>query len=141
MNMKLSAANVRATLTDCLFKDDEVTNGVPPNDAVTAEGVMARYAFHPERLAGHRQDIASMLSELPDDFKSDGGGGMSFLNACYTKGGEHWGEHPDMDSLFVLGIGAGLAKYPLPRDMWSILPGGMPYITIDSKALESAAVV
>jgi hypothetical protein len=55
-----------------------------------------------------------------------------------TKHGEHWGEHPTMGMLFALGIGAGLASYPIPREMWSALPGGVPYVTIDSDAIKAA---
>ena len=36
-----------------------------------------------------------------------------------------------MEQLFVLGMGLGLVKYGLPRSMWNVLPGGMPYISID----------
>ncbi len=36
-----------------------------------------------------------------------------------------------MEALVVLGIASGFVKYPMPREMWSALPGGMPYIVID----------
>jgi hypothetical protein len=35
-----------------------------------------------------------------------------------------------MEMLFCLGIGMGLAKWLLPKNMWSALPGGMPYVGI-----------
>jgi hypothetical protein len=73
-----------------------------------------------------------MLSDLPDEFQASGGGGWSFLNACMTKTGEQWtGMHPTMDKLFMLGIAAGKARWLMPRDMWSVLPGGMPYVSVN----------
>jgi len=53
------------------------------------------------------------------------------LNACYTKAGEHWGEHVSMDRLFTLGQAAGYVKCCLPRELWPALPGSMPYYVID----------
>ena len=35
-----------------------------------------------------------------------------------------------MDALFCLGIGLDVAGYVLPRDMWTVFQGGMPYIFI-----------
>ena len=35
--------------------------------------------------------------------------------------------------LVVLGIGVGMVAYSLPRDVWNILPGGVPYVIIDTK--------
>lgn len=79
-----------------------------------------------------------MLSDLPITFMSDEGGGMSLLSACFTKDGVQWGEHVLVEGLFALAEGVGLAKPSLPREFWSILPGSMPYYTIDSTALNEA---
>jgi hypothetical protein len=43
-----------------------------------------------------------------------------------------------MEALFVLGIALNLAKYSAPREVWSSLPGRMPYITIDSDKITKA---
>lgn len=137
--MKLTAENVRAVATDCLFTDAEYPAGVElPDGAVVVEGIVNKYGFHPARLEAHRADVAGMLGQLDDSFKSAGGGGMSFLNACVDRDGNHWAEHPTMGLLFGLGIGLGLARYTMPRDMWSVLPGSVPYITVDSEKLNDA---
>lgn len=130
--MKLTADNVRTIVKDCLFTDEEIkqNNGQTPADAVLAEGIMTAFGFNKSRLESHRDDVASMLAELPDDFHEGKGGGMSFLNACMTRDGEHWGEQPTMDELFVLGMGLGLVSSLMPRPMWKILPGGMPYYVV-----------
>lgn len=116
---------------DCLFKDDELVDGKPEGGFKIGEGVMLRTGFHPGRLQSHEQKIIDILSELPDDFKSSGGGGMSFLNLCMDKTGHQWGEHRNCDQLIALGNAIGKVKFPLPREVWSSLPGGVPYLMID----------
>lgn len=88
------------------------------------------FGFHPGRLESHREQVKAMLAELDDSFQAKGGGGMSFLNACMTKDGEQWGEHRNMEQLFVLGIGLGLAKWLSDRSLWRAMPGGMPYVVV-----------
>ena len=122
---------VEATLIDCLFTDEEAPDGKPPKDAVMAEGILRNFGLHPQRLESHREEVKGWLDLLSDDFRYGGGGGMSFLNACYDRNGEQWtGLHLRMEQLFVLGIGLGMARWTLPREMWDVLPGGMPYVTV-----------
>jgi len=72
-----------------------------------------------------------MLNQLPDDFKKSGGGGMSFLNICIDKEGNHWTDlHQTMDELVTMGIACQKAAFLMPREMWSVLPGGMPYVVL-----------
>jgi hypothetical protein len=133
---KLTAERVRDTLTYCLFNMDEIVDGDPPEDAIMVDGIVNPFALHPGRALEKRGEIAEMLSQLEDGFFAGRGGGMSFLRACYTRDEEHWGEHRDMDALFVLGLAVGLVTHALPREMWSALPGGMPYFIIDIKPQE-----
>jgi hypothetical protein len=130
--MELTAQNVNEVAKHCLFRDDEIGEGEAaiPSNAIIVDGIVGRYGFHPDRLSERKADIASMLDDLPDEFKEGHGGGMSFLNACMTKNGTHWGEHPTMGMLFALGIGVDLAAYTFPREMWNALPGGVPYVTV-----------
>ena len=126
---------VGAAFSDCLFRDDEMVDGVPTPAPVAVEGVSARVGFHPGRLEAHRAQVAGWLALLPDQFRASGGGGWSFLNACDDRNGVQWtGLHMRMDQLFALGIGLGLARWQLPRDMWEALPGGMPYVVVDVPA-------
>ena len=128
--MKLTVENVETVFKDCLFKDEEIVNGQPPADFVKVEGIVQTFGFHPGRLAAHRDDIKSMLEELPEPFQAKGGGGWSFLNACMTKDDVQWGEQRNVEQLLVLGIGSKLATILLPRDLWSVLPGGVPYFSV-----------
>lgn len=121
----LTASRVEEIFMDCLFR-----YGEPTETHIVGEGVMTKAGFHPERLAGHKDEIRSMLHQLSDDFLEDKGGGMSFLNACVTRDGDQWGEHCNIDQLLALGAATGQAKVLMPREMWSMFPGGMPYFSV-----------
>lgn len=121
----LTAENVETVFRDCLFRDGEDTA-----QAQIVEGVVSKFGFHPDRLAAHKTEIAEMLDGLPDEFKMAKGGGWSFLNACMTKRGDQWGEHRNIEQLLALGIASDQAKMLMPREMWKVLPGGMPYFAV-----------
>lgn len=128
----INPEQVLATFYACLFEPEEVQDGKPPDNAVVVDGIMAKYAFHPARLASHRDEVKGWLALLPVEFQADGGGGWSFLNACYQADGHQWtGLHERMEQLFCLGMGLGFVKCQMPREMWSIIPGGMPYYGVD----------
>lgn len=126
MDTVLDADRVREIFLDCLSRDGEDTS-----NHIKAEGITTTVGFNPNRLNGHKAEIVAMLDELPDGFKKSGGGGMSFLNACNDKHGNQWtGFHRTMEQLFQLGVAIGKVECLLPREMWSILPGDMPYYTV-----------
>lgn len=133
--MKLTSDNVEKVFLDCLYREEEILGipeGQPPEGAVLIKGIIINTGLHPERLKGHLEDIRSMLSELPDGFSHDKGGGMSFLAACNTKEGTQWTSfHEIIDLLFVLGVGTKLVRLCAPRELWGALPGGMPYYVLN----------
>ncbi|MCF0059900.1 hypothetical protein MUK70_11675 [Dyadobacter chenwenxiniae] len=125
--MKLTTQNVREMFEDCSFKEHN-----NPELLWTIEGVKLKANLHINMLSLKRSEIESMLSELPDSFKSSIGGGWSFLNMCITNNEEQWCDlHETMDQLFCLGYGIGKLRFLVPREMWDVLPGGVPYIVID----------
>jgi hypothetical protein len=123
--MELTSSNVEKIFEDCLFKDGEDTS-----TAILVDGVLSKFGFHPDRIVSHKGEIGEMLRSLPDDFHLNKGGGMSFMNACVTKDGIQWGEHRNIEQLLVLGIASGQAKILMPRNMWNLFPGGMPYFVV-----------
>ena len=125
----LTAENVETIFRDCLFRDGEDTS-----QAKIVEGVVSKFGFHPTRLETHKSEIAEMLDGLPDEFRADKGGGWSFLNARMTKSGDQWGEHRNIEQLLTLGIATEQAKMLMPREMWNVLPGGMPYFAVCAQA-------
>jgi hypothetical protein len=126
--MKLTSENVIKITKNCLFKEEEAQD-----NAIIVECITGRFHFHPERLKSHEEDIKSMLSELPENFREDfKSQGWSFIAACDNNKGEQWtGMHRIMESLFALGMGVNRAKFLAPREMWNSLPGGMPYLSIN----------
>jgi hypothetical protein len=123
--MELSPQNVTNIVLDCLFQEGEAQD-----DVVKAEGITARMGFHPARLNSHKDDIKEMLALLPIEFSE--GGGWSFLNLCNDRNGSLWtGDHAIMETLCVLAIATGLGQWTMPKEMWSVLPGQMPYFTIN----------
>jgi hypothetical protein len=124
--MKLTAENVSNVFKYCLFNEGEDST-----NHVVGEAVKMKVGFHPERLSSHKEQIEKMLNQLPDTFKANSGGGCSFLEACVTADGYHWGEHANIDELLSLGNAIGKASFLMPRDMWHIFPGGMPYFVIN----------
>lgn len=123
--MELTAKNVNQVFLDCLFKSEDDLS-----KTVEATGVILKCKFNPERLESHREDIKSMLGQLPDEFMEKTGGGWSFLNACMTKDGTHWGEHTNIDKLLCLGLAIGKVEFCLGREYWNLFPGGVPYFMI-----------
>lgn len=135
----LTAENVELVYRACLFTDDEFPGEVSletlPQGAIVTDGVLNQTGFHAGRIQEHRTEILGMLSELPVGFRADSGGGWSFLQGCVREDGEQWtGMHRTVDMLFQLGQAIGVVKYALPRDFWSALPGGMPYLVLSLPA-------
>lgn len=127
--MKLNTAEVHETLKECLYTEEELkaSSVMPPEGAVLVQGLTRNFGFEPTRVKERVEKVSEMLAELKDLDK-----GVSFLTLCYDKDDEMWGQHMDMEALVVLGIATGLLKYCLPKEMWSVLPGGMPYIILSS---------
>lgn len=124
--INLTPTVVEELYAECLFRDGEATDG-----AVISEGIMSTAGFHPGRIKASSGKIRSLLARLPDDFRESEGGGMSFLNACHDRDGDLWTrDQRIMDLLFQLGVAVGAAKCLMTRDLWSSLPGGMPYYSV-----------
>lgn len=102
--------------------------------ALVVDGIMRKFGFSAAKVAENREAIRTLLDELPAEFHKSGGGGMSFLNMPMDKHGNQWGEQSTAEALYALGSAAGMAKFCLPRAFWSSLPGGVPYIVVDTTA-------
>ena len=122
----LKSSRVEEIFRDCLYKVGESTD-----DHIPVEGIVIHVGLNPTRVQDHRTEIESMLGELPDEFKASGGGGWSFLNACNDRHGRQWTDyHQRMEQLFILGMAIGKVELQLPRELWNVLPGGMPYYIV-----------
>ena len=128
----IDADRVNEIFHDCLYAEEELKDGKPiEGEPVRAEGIMNNVGFHPGRLESYRKEVRGMLEGLPLEFRRTVGDGWTFLNACNDRNGRQWTSfHQRMEQLFQLGIGLGLAKCLVPREMWSMMPGGMPYYSV-----------
>lgn len=101
-------------------------------DVVEIEGIVHTFALSEARVESHREEIRSFVNQLPSQFFKDVGGGWSFLNLCMREDGVQWtGLHLVCEQLYALAAILGMAKIQLPRELWSALPGGVPYIVFD----------
>ncbi len=128
--MNLTPQIVDLTFRYCLYNDDEVVDGKIAEgqpDPKFVQGLTATYGFHPERIAEKTPTVRDLVAELPESFHE----GMSFLAACNNRDGDLWtGSHLTMDQLFCLGMATGVVECCAPREMWSMLPEGMPYYKV-----------
>lgn len=124
--MELTSKNVEDIIKDCLAEDEENPNGIQ------IEGILHTYLLDTVKLEVHREDIRSMIEQLPKEFLKSGGGGWSFLNLCMRADGVQWtGLHWVQEQFFAIAAGLSMAKIQIPRNLWSAFPGGMPYIVFD----------
>ena len=120
----LSSDNVCEVYKDCLLEDSEVSNNMPLVDFVVGEGVRKVGVFNSSRLALNKDKIINMIDSI-----SNIDNGLSFLSMSIDKDGFLWtGEQSVVDLLVQLGVACEVLEYPLPREMWEFLPGGVPLI-------------
>lgn len=127
--VRLSTEYVQDLGCRCMFAEEDLIDGNPPPDRlIEVDGIVIRFGFDRTRIEANKDEIRAALAELPDSFRE----GMSFLNACNDRHGNQWtGFHQTMALLFSLGIAAGMVKFCFPREMWGVLPGGMPYYIVE----------
>lgn len=122
IKLEQMAEKVEESFRRCLFEENEDTSNY-----VEVCGISCNYGLHPQRLEGERENIKAILEELPEEFKK----GYTFLALCYDKEKRLWtGDQRICEQLVVMAIGLKLMSYCLPYEMWSALPGGMPYVII-----------
>ena len=128
--MELTEGNVKTLMEACMAQTKEEV-------CTVVEGIAHSYGMVLARVAENEETIVDLLAQLPVEFHEATGGGRSFLNACNNREGRQWADlHMSMESLFVLGMAAGWVKCLLPRDMWKVLPGEMPYYMVTTEKFE-----
>jgi hypothetical protein len=135
---RLSSTQVDQLFRSCLWDDEQIA-GLAYEEiqarSFVAEGVVHTVGFDPAKIQRARPRIDDMLDELDPKFAQ----GWSFLNLCWDRHGEQWtGFHLVVEQLVQMGMAIGRVRYCLPRDMWSALPGAMPYVIVSPKATAEA---
>jgi hypothetical protein len=136
----ITSEAVEEIFNDCLFKEEELVDGKPNREFTAVEGLVHKVGFHPDRIISHKDEIITLLNELNDNFHQGKGGGWSFLNACVDKNDNQWGEQMNVEQLVMLGIAIKRVQYAMPREMWSMFPGGVPFFTISDKDILEPAI-
>ena len=120
----LTAEKVNQLYAKCSLVEDEVKDDEPLVDFVLGEGVRNITVFSAERIENNKAEIAMLFDELAGIDV-----GISFLTMCVDQYDRQWtGLHSTVDLLVQLGIASGVIEYTLPREMWDIFPGAMPYV-------------
>ena len=123
INVHNMASQVNLAFRKCLFREEE-----DKTNYVRVEGLTNIFCLHPERLEEQRELVKACLDELPPIFKE----GYSFLKLCENKDGDLWtGMQRTCQELVVMAVGLNLMSYCLPREVWPVLPGGVPYVIIN----------
>jgi hypothetical protein len=85
--------------------------------------------FDPECLNTHRQEIISILDQLPGTFRP-GSGGDSFGAMDSDEYGAPWTSSlADVECLLLLGVAIERIEYVDPREIWDKYPRS-PYVWI-----------
>lgn len=137
--MELTVPNVETLLKECMFRPEELIPGKEgleqcPVGALLVSAVMRKVALHPGRVEENREKIVELLKQLPERFDIKVGGGFTFLMACMRRDGIQWGEHIHIEMLISLGMAAKHLRFVMPRDLWMVFPGGVPYFQISLDA-------
>jgi hypothetical protein len=123
------AKTVNEIFMDCLYEEKDLPEDKStPKDAVLAEGLTLNVGFHPEKLKSHRQEIIEVIKEMPDAFIKGNAEPIDchfYLHRGLKKCAL---QHQTMEELVLLAIASELGGYCLPRETWSALPGGVPYV-------------
>ena len=130
--LELTAKNVETIFLDCLFRQDEIEDAKPKPglEMVAVKGIIQSFGFNKVRVDLHKEEIRQLLSQLPEPFREDIGGGWTFLNGCVKQNGDQWGEQRNVEQLMALGIASEQAKIQTPKELWDVLPGGVPYFSV-----------
>lgn len=112
---------------------DSLADKIDADGVIKVEAIVNSFAFDAAKIARNRVRIRGVLSVMHSNFHKHQGGGWSFLQLPMDADGIQWGEQVDAERLTALAIAAGMGKFTLPRDMWNVLPGGMPYVVFDTR--------
>ncbi|MCK5285925.1 MAG: hypothetical protein KAJ58_01715 [Candidatus Pacebacteria bacterium] len=136
MEKVLTKERVESIFMDCIFKSGESVGSYVP-----AQGIHSSVGFHPRRIIEYQNEIIEMLDELPDKFREIEG--APFKDAYYDKNGKQWTcIGTMMEQLFQLGLAIGKVSFQNSREVWPLLPGGLPrYRILDELILVEHQVV
>jgi hypothetical protein len=117
--MKLTSQNVNDTLLKCLYREEEITRRgreVIMKEAKIVKGLQAQFGLKPSVVEEQRENIESMLMQLPPSFffREEG---ESYVNAVVDGMGKQWTDfHQRVDELICLGLAIDAIKFAPQTD-------------------------
>jgi len=129
---KLTSQRVDELYTTCLSQSEE-------NTAVTIKGIILSATFSVANLNAVKEDIVELIMQLPEGaFKGSKDNGLSFLTLCHDKDEEQWTSfHACVERLMMLAMCIQRCVFLMPRNMWKVLPGGLPYLLFNTEDFTS----
>lgn len=123
---------VKEIMMDCLGEEN-----MDQANLLVVQGITRVFGFQRDKIAARRKDIRHLLMQLHPTFRKSSGGGWSFVYmTCRGENMEEtWGGQIHAEELFCIGVAAELAACLVPREFWSSLPYGVPYIGFDDTIL------
>lgn len=123
--IRLTTENVTDIFNRCLY----VANSHGKSSPLNVEGFENNFTFDTEALQEQKHNIEALLDQLPASFKN----GWSFWEMYRTDDGHNWTTSlQSMEALMALGIAIQKIRYVLPKESWWSLPGGAPYVILNS---------
>ena len=120
----IDSSRVSKLFMECMFNDVE---DAKIHEPVIVEGIKIAIGLHPQYLEEHKSEINDIIDQLPTEFSK----GFSFLGLSNDINGNQWtGMHQVMEQILLLGLAIKRMEYCAPKELWSSLPGGMPYLFI-----------
>lgn len=120
----IESEKVTETFMSLLFADEEITDNKTPKNTVVVEGLTGSFGLHAGRLQENKKAIVEWIAQLPSKIDE----GCSFLELCNDNQGNQWTSFQrTVEQLMVMGLAVGCVKCCTPRELWSILPGCVPY--------------
>lgn len=108
----------------CCINENDFCDGELVGDFTISEGINGNTIFMTDRLNQYRNDIYECIEMLPGLNR-----GNSFLKLFDDKKGKRWTTNQDvLDKLIQLGVATEIIYYPIPKDSWHKLPGGLPIV-------------
>ena len=124
----LTAERVASVFRDCLFGPCE-----DPIVHITVESITrGTCRFNRERTEAHRDEIRTMLKNLPASFQ---GRFDSFQQAMKDNTDTAWTSSPlIVEQLVCLGLATGMVRLDgTNRQAWRMMPGGLPLFSVTAR--------
>ncbi|MGZ3773013.1 MAG: hypothetical protein ACXVCY_04505 [Pseudobdellovibrionaceae bacterium] len=94
-----------------------------------------------ECVSKYKSELINLISQVDKKFLVDStepeAGGYTMLGLTRNALGEEWFDYPTAERFVIICMAIGKAKYCFPRERWSELLGGVPYVVFNGDGIFS----